>query len=213
MRHQRKHHPQQGWFRRQLAHSEDRKSWNRVMYQAALLAPYLDQDAVVLDIGCGNGALASRMRQLTGCTVVGVDVADTQTVDLDFLVFDGARLPCSSVDYVVFSFVLHHSRAPLTLCSEALRVARHGIFVFEDMPATLFQRMLLAVHIVLFAWLYGIQWPETVPWKGSYVDALTLLQSSTRAHVVDLPRSRFKVLYPVSRRFYAFLLPLAKPFT
>jgi SAM-dependent methyltransferase len=162
----------------------------------------------VLDVGCGNGLLAAHLRQTTGCTVVGMDVADLRAVDGDFLLFDGARFPCpnASVDFVLLSFVLHHSRDPFALGQEALRVARRGIFVFEDIPATRAQHALLAAHIVFFSWLYGISRPATLPWDCSYIDAISILQSSGHTHVTSLPTTRFKQMYPMSRQLYVCML-------
>ena len=198
----------QGWFRRQFADHDVRKSPTRLSYQAGLLQPYLDRQSRVLDVGCGNGLLGAHLRQTTGCTVVGMDVTDLRAVDEDFLLFDGARFPCpnASVDFVLLSFVLHHSRDPFTVCQEALRVVRRGIFVFEDIPATRAQFALLAAHIVFFSWLYGISRPAKLPWDFPYIDALGILQSSSHVQVTNLHATRFKQIYPMSRQLYACML-------
>ncbi len=148
----------QGWLRRTLIRRDAQHSSTRLAYQAGLLTPYVDQSSTVLDVGCGNGLLASHLQHLAGCMVIATDITDSRATNVEFVLFDGRSLPFpnASIDYVTLSFVLHHSGEPVALCHEVLRVARRGIFVFEDIPRAVFQRAVLATHIVFFSWLYRI---------------------------------------------------------
>ena len=196
----------QQWLRHTLIQREQQYSANRLEQQANLLRPYLDQRTLVLDVGCGSGELVVHLRELTGCGVLGLDLHATRTVDIELLLFDGSHIPLpdASVDYVLLSFVLHHSSDPFALCREVLRVARHGIFIFEDIPRSAAQHVMLALHLVSFAWIYQIGYSHAGIWDRSYIAALETLASACTVSVIDLPSVRFTWFYPITRQFYVF---------
>ena len=88
--------------------------------------------ATVLDIGTGNGELASLMQQhyphlsFEGCEILQRGQSHIKTT-----FYDGKILPFAdkSFDYATMINMLHHDSNPVHLLSEALRVSRKGIII------------------------------------------------------------------------------------
>jgi SAM-dependent methyltransferase len=95
----------------------------------ASLAP---PNASVLDVGCGDGEIASLVgRHRPDLRITGVDVLVREDTQVPVKWFDGRALPVpdNSFDVVSFIDVLHHCDRPMELLSEASRVARHAIII------------------------------------------------------------------------------------
>ena len=106
----------------------------RVRELSAILATTLPKDAKVLDVGAGDGSIASNiMKQRADLSIEGVDVFQRPTTQIPVAVFDGRHLPFadSSFDCVLFVDVLHHTDDASELVREAARVANDGV-VIED---------------------------------------------------------------------------------
>jgi SAM-dependent methyltransferase len=104
----------------------------RVRILAEHLAALLPRDARVLDVGCGDGALATLiMRQKPDVSIKGIDVLIRDRTHIPVEKFDGQTIPYAdaSFDIVMFVDVLHHMIDPMVLLREAVRVARHGILL------------------------------------------------------------------------------------
>lgn len=95
----------------------------------------LSGDAVVLDVGCGEGRHAARLRERFGFVVTGVDpvprqieVATHTTPDVAFVLGSAESLPAadSSVDLVWCRDVLIHVPQPATAYAEFHRVLKPG---------------------------------------------------------------------------------------
>jgi SAM-dependent methyltransferase len=160
-----------------------------------MLGDYIAQGDRVLDVGCGAGYLANNLQEMYGAELTGLDVQDFRIGDIAFRRFDGTSIPFPdrAFDHVILSFVLHHSRDPMTLIQECRRVARHSIIVFEDLPDSRFGRILVSIHVGLFKSAYrlkstGGDYPSALAWLGRNV-----------ANVVRivLPVEWFDVLYRV----------------
>ena len=99
-----------------------------------LMRPHLKPGESVLDIGAGDGWSGHRLQQELGVVVEGVDVSDYSLAPIKVHLYDGVTLPFgnTSFDAAILVFVLHHCSDPENVLSEALRVAREGVFIFED---------------------------------------------------------------------------------
>lgn len=113
---------------------------------AKAVAPFVPEQAYVLDFGCGNGFTAEYLVALTGCRVKGVDVIRDVNLDerrerlLAFLQYPGGGLPfeAGSFDSVLASAVMHHTSDPLFYLDEFIRVLKPGgrILLVEEMYRT-----------------------------------------------------------------------------
>ena len=99
---------------------------------AARLASAIPANARVLDVGCGDGAVAQLLMQLRNdVEMCGIDVLVRPTTHIPVVAFDGHRIPFDDAEFdaVVFVDVLHHTEDPMELLREAVRVAPKAIIV------------------------------------------------------------------------------------
>lgn len=88
----------------------------------------------VLDIGCGDGVIASELlRRRPDLKVRGVELVVRSDSAIPVEKFDGATLPLldRSVDVCLLIDVLHHTEQPADLLKEAVRVASRRV-VLKD---------------------------------------------------------------------------------
>ena len=104
----------------------------RVRVLASWLTRLLPRDASVLDVGCGDGLIASLVqRERPDLRIVGIDVLVRERTHVPVQPFDGAQMPLpdGGVDVVMFVDVLHHTLDPMVLLREADRVARTHVVI------------------------------------------------------------------------------------
>src|SRR5947209_15100762 len=104
----------------------------RVRVLAELLGPGLPEHSRVLDVGCGDGTLASLiLRDRPDLKWYGIDTLVRSTTAIPVQSYDGRTIPFPdlSFDVVLFVDVLHHVDEPAPLLAEALRVARRGLLI------------------------------------------------------------------------------------
>jgi ubiquinone/menaquinone biosynthesis C-methylase UbiE len=94
----------------------------------------IPENSSVLDVGCGDGLLASLIQeQVPGSSLQGIDVLIRPDTKIPIAEFDGITIPMedNSVDVVMMVDVLHHTDDPEIMVREAKRVARKW-FVIKD---------------------------------------------------------------------------------
>jgi SAM-dependent methyltransferase len=104
----------------------------RVRVLADHLAELIPADSSVLDVGCGDGLLASLIQsRQTDLVLTGIDVLAREGTHIPVEHFDGRTIPMpdNSIDVVMFVDVLHHTEDPMVLLREAARVARRAILI------------------------------------------------------------------------------------
>ena len=120
---------------------------NRIMVDKGRI----DEDAIVLDLGCGNGTTAIWLSKALGCQVIGVDLSgvrvdnakearSNQPSDLqDRLAFEKASatelpFPDGTFTHVWSQAVIYHVHDKVAALKEAYRVlCDGGIMVFDDL--------------------------------------------------------------------------------
>lgn len=98
------------------------------------LAPHLQPQEHILEIGAGNGLVAEMLHQKTGAQFTLLDVVDYNRSKFPMHLYDGNALPfeSKSFDTTLLVFVLHHNPDPRPVLREALRVARNGVLLVEN---------------------------------------------------------------------------------
>ena len=99
----------------------------RATVLAKHLAARIPPNARVLDVGCGDGIIASRIQQTrSDVSIEGIDVLVRPNPRIPVKYFDGSTIPYpdASFDAAMFVDVLHHAADPFLLLREAVRVAR-----------------------------------------------------------------------------------------
>ena len=104
----------------------------RVHVLRRCLSELIPQQASVLDVGCGDGLLASLiMDDRPDLQFTGIDVILRKETRIPIAAFNGKHIPFpdKSWDFVMFVDVLHHTDDPTILLREAARVARTGLVI------------------------------------------------------------------------------------
>jgi SAM-dependent methyltransferase len=104
----------------------------RTRVLAEMLAAQIPQGASALDVGCGDGTIASLMARLRpDISIQGVEYLVRPGCKIECRSFDGTTLPYpdASFDVSLFVDVLHHTRDPAVLLREAVRVTRRFVLL------------------------------------------------------------------------------------
>src|SRR5271169_4554492 len=108
----------------------------RTRVLAAMLAQQIPPGASVLDVGCGDGTIASLIVQLRpDISLQGVEFLVRPECKIPCHAFDGVTLPFPerSFDVCMFVDVLHHARDLRVLLREAARVTRTYVLIKDHL--------------------------------------------------------------------------------
>jgi SAM-dependent methyltransferase len=115
---------------------ETRIKGRRAKVLSQELAALMPQDGRVLDVGCGDGCVASGIVEIrSDVKIEGVDVLIQPNSRVPVRQFDGVHLPAedNSFDTVLFVDVLHHTDDPRPLLAEAKRVSCNTIVIKDHL--------------------------------------------------------------------------------
>ncbi len=117
---------------------------------------FIKKGSVILDLGCGSGIVANEFKNFFSAKIEGADIVDKRVAKIPFVLYDGKNLPFAdnSFDAVLISFVLHHCQDPIRVLSEAKRVVRSKIVIYEDLPENIFSKLVCKLHGKGFAFLF-----------------------------------------------------------
>jgi SAM-dependent methyltransferase len=119
----------------------------RARVLADALAPLIPAEACsVLDIGCGDGTIASLLAQhRPDRAIEGVEVIPRPSCQIPCRAFDGAQLPFPnrSFDVCLFVDVLHHTTDVTQLLREAARVSRSHVVLKDHLSESSFDHATL----------------------------------------------------------------------
>jgi len=118
---------------------------------------FIRKKSKILDIGCGSAIIANTFQNFFDTEVIGVDIIDRRIFPIAFSLTDGKKLkfPDNSFDNVLIAYTLHHSQSPVTLLKEVKRVAKHRIFIYEDLPEDFLSKLICYVHSFSFDKFFG----------------------------------------------------------
>jgi ubiquinone/menaquinone biosynthesis C-methylase UbiE len=122
----------------------------RAYETAREVAGVIPRDGKVLDVGCGHGFVAYHLTAMRAAHVVGLDLAKRVDAPINYMSYDGARIPAGdgSFDTVLLCYVLHHAQDISVILNEIRRVLRKDgvVIVYEDIPQTWWDRIPLWAH-------------------------------------------------------------------
>ncbi|MBD3676441.1 MAG: methionine biosynthesis protein MetW [Planctomycetaceae bacterium] len=101
----------------------------------------IPRESRVIDLGCGDGRLLTKLRDTLNCSVLGVELDDGNfktglgrglpmlNIDLDENLAD---IPNDSFEWAILSETLQEVRHPKRLVMEMMRIARRAIIVVPN---------------------------------------------------------------------------------
>ncbi|HBB86912.1 MAG TPA: hypothetical protein DC047_04795 [Blastocatellia bacterium] len=135
---------------RRLRRERRRRNVGRAYDMALEIARIIPNAYEILDVGCGNGFIAQHLAGLLGSYVLGIDVDGHPEAPVNFRHYNGRHFPAAdqSFEAVLFCYVLHHAQDIDAILSELKRVLKADglVVVYEDIPATGWDRFLCSVH-------------------------------------------------------------------
>ena len=108
----------------------------RVRVLSERLSAFIPSGARVLDVGCGDGLIASLIVQRRpDVEIEGIDVSIRPQTCIPVSLFDGERIPYqdASFDVVMLVDVLHHTDDPTILLREAARTSRRAVVIKDHL--------------------------------------------------------------------------------
>jgi ubiquinone/menaquinone biosynthesis C-methylase UbiE len=176
------------------------------------LAPHLEKDWEVLDLGSGTGKLARWLRERTGIRPTLADVTDfgNRVGGFPYVrLEDPLRTPFEdgSFDAVMMLFVLHHVAGweeQEALVLEAARVAGKRLILIEDTPLTRTDRVMNT------AWDWALNLRHGVPKPFSFRTAEGWRGLFRRAGLSERYSETYRPLWPTlgTYRHTVFVLDL-----
>lgn len=183
----------------------------RVDVLARHIAALLPPEASVLDIGCGDGEVATAILELRpDLDVSGIDVLKRPTAAIPVTEFDGEHIPLpdGAMDVALLVDVLHHTHDPAVLLAEAKRVAKTIVIKDHDRQGFLAGPTLRAMDWVGNA-RYGVALPYNYlrpdEWDELFRDVG--LAVDTRVDALGLYPLPASLLFERSLHFVARLTP------
>lgn len=128
------------------------------------LAALLPPGASVLDVGCGDGLLASLIQERRpDLDIRGIDVVARKATRIPVSAFDGTTIPCGDreVDAVMFIDVLHHAEQPGMLLREAARAAAKTVLLKDHIIDGVFASPTLS----LMDWVGNARHGVSLPYR------------------------------------------------
>src|SRR5689334_890680 len=97
------------------------------------IVPFVEEKDQVLDIGCGTGHNAERLKRVRHVQVSGLDVVDMSMTGPKPLLYDGQHIPYAdeTFDVSILIYILHYLDDPASFLREVKRVTRKRIIVVQ----------------------------------------------------------------------------------
>ena len=136
-----------------------------------------DGESSLLDIGCGDGAVAALLMETKPkIQVSGIDILVRHQTLIPVRPFDGRSIPFESgaFDFSMLVDVLHHSEDPLRLLREAVRVSRTGVLIKDHLLQGILARQTLKFMDDTHNRRFGVSLPyhywTPVEWDAAFRD-------------------------------------------
>jgi SAM-dependent methyltransferase len=161
----------------------------RVAILRSHLLDLLPKAGQVLDVGCGDGLLASLIRQKNQrLNISGIDVLVRPGTAIPVREFDGRSIPFGdgSFDAILLVDVLHHTLDPMILLREAARACRGCILIKDHTMDGWMAEPTLRMMDRVGNCRYNVVLPHTYWPRQRWMDAFAQLNLRVDAWLDDL---------------------------
>ena len=159
----------------ELAHDTFIKNRRAFILHQKLCDFFPDFEVSVLDVGCGDGSVASHLsKSKMNLKITGIDPLVRKDTAIPVAKFDGAAIPFASdaFDFCLFVDVLHHAADPFSLLKESVRVARRGVIIKDHIVQGILARQTLKFMDDTHNRRYGVSLPYNywtpVEWEMAF---------------------------------------------
>lgn len=117
---------------------------------------FIKRNSKILDLGCNAGVITKNFQDFFQAKVIGADIQDSRIIPIPFKIINGKTLPFSEnyFDVVLISYVLHHCNDPQALLTEAKRVVKDKIIIYEDLPEGFLSNLICKIHKLTFNYFF-----------------------------------------------------------
>ena len=117
-----------------LAWQQKDTAW---VWEYVVIYDLIKADSKILDVGCGDGVLSSRLKAAKNCNATGIDMSPeairkAKLNGIEAIIGDIEKpfdFADESFDYVILCNILEHLVDPLVTLKESLRVARKQVII------------------------------------------------------------------------------------
>jgi len=173
----------------------DRRRQSGIVQAVQSMLP--DGPVSILDVGCGNGIIATQLKQRQPeISIQGIDVVMPADCGIPVSLYDGHSIPFkdAAFDVVLCIDMLHHSTEPKRILKEAVRVARHWVIIKDHLAESWWDRQLLT----FLDWVGNIG--SGVPMPYNFLSRFQWQTLFTELELIEVTRQdRFRYwFWPVS---------------
>jgi SAM-dependent methyltransferase len=181
-----------------LKHAHKRAVFHRrVRVLAASLGAKIPPGSTALDIGCGDGTIATLIKKNDPTlTIQGIEIAPRPNCQIACTPFDGIHIPheTGSFDVCFFADVLHHAKNIPALLAEATRVSRRYVLIKDHLSESWLDFKTLQVMDWVGNRPHGVVLPygyrSRSEWDGFFSEAgLALRDFTERIPIYPFPFS------------------------
>ncbi|MCH2021837.1 MAG: class I SAM-dependent methyltransferase [Saprospiraceae bacterium] len=170
------------------------KNW--IYNKLKTVCPHINNEELLVDIGCGNGMITHALRQQKfNCTPL--DVKDLSIVEqINPIIYNGENMPFSDneFDTALLLTVLHHTTDPKVVLLETARIAKK-IIIIEDIYTNKLQQYLTYTMDTIINLGFSkmtYQNKSDLEWKKTFNDlGLELIAESSKSILLFFRQSTY----------------------
>ena len=158
------------------------------------LTANIGDSKTILDIGAGDGGLASEILKICKVKITGIDPHPQEVSFIPVTKFDGVTIPFAnkSFDMSMINDVLHHDHHPEQILSEAKRVSKKYILIKDHYWTN-------KVDFALLKWTDGfgnLSYGVNLPYNFLTIESWKKMFKTLDLKIVKMEKFRYSLLDP-----------------
>ena len=177
----------------------------RVRVLSEIIIEHIPDNALVLDVGCGDGTIGYLLKQKKpSVTCIGLEVTNAFAFKIPHKLFDGQKIPFhnNEVDVCLFIDVLHHTQDMSALLNEAKRVAKHSVIIKDHVCETKYDFLMLKIMDWIGNKPHGIDLPYNYKSKKEWEEIFRECGLKKNFWTTNIPLYRFPLKQVCGRKLH-----------